>query len=119
MLWKSLNRRLFPASGDSCYAPYLDAFLGKYSYNKHLYHGHTFTGHPVGCAAALANLENYQKYDLKHRLKVSTNYMASRLPEFSKSPIVADIRHKGLLAGIELARNNKPIDILKNKERIN
>jgi adenosylmethionine-8-amino-7-oxononanoate aminotransferase len=50
---------------------------------------------------------------------VSTNYIASRLPEFSKSPIVADIRHKGLLAGIELARNNKPIDILKNKERIN
>jgi adenosylmethionine-8-amino-7-oxononanoate aminotransferase len=50
---------------------------------------------------------------------VSAEYIASRLPEFSKSPIVADIRHKGLLAGIELAKNNKPIVFLKNKEIIN
>jgi adenosylmethionine-8-amino-7-oxononanoate aminotransferase len=116
---KALTGGYFPLAVTLATRRIFDAFLGKYSYNKHLYHGHTFTGHPVGCAAALANLENYQKYDLKHRLKVSTNYIASRLPEFSKSPIVADIRHKGLLAGIELARNNKPIDILKNKERIN
>jgi adenosylmethionine-8-amino-7-oxononanoate aminotransferase len=34
-------------------------------------------------------------------------------------PIVADIRHKGLFAGIELARNNRPIVTLKNKEIIN
>ena len=32
---------------------------------------------------------------------------------------MTDIRHKGLLAGIELARNNKPILTLRNKERIN
>lgn len=45
--------------------------------------------------------------------------MASRLRESAKSPIVADVRHKGLLAGIELARNNKPVVMLKNRERIN
>jgi adenosylmethionine-8-amino-7-oxononanoate aminotransferase len=50
---------------------------------------------------------------------VSAEYMASKLPEFSKSPIVADIRYKGLLAGIELTKNNKPIVFLKNKEIIN
>jgi adenosylmethionine-8-amino-7-oxononanoate aminotransferase len=50
---------------------------------------------------------------------VNTKYIASRLPEFYKSPIVADIRHKGLLVGIELAKNDKPIIILKNKEIIN
>jgi adenosylmethionine---8-amino-7-oxononanoate aminotransferase len=116
---KALTGGYFPLAATLATRRVFDAFLGKYRYNKHLYHGHTFTGHPVGCAAALANLEKYQKYNLKQRLKVSTDYIASRLPEFSKSPIVADIRHKGLLAGIELARNNKPIDILKNKEQIN
>jgi adenosylmethionine-8-amino-7-oxononanoate aminotransferase len=96
-----------------------DAFLGKYSDNRHLYHGHTFTGHPVGCAAALANIEKYQSRNLTQQIKVSTEYISSRLPEFSNSSIVADIRHKGLLVGIELAKNNKPVLVLKNKEVTN
>jgi adenosylmethionine-8-amino-7-oxononanoate aminotransferase len=53
------------------------------------------------------------------QISANTKYIASRLREFVRSPIVADIRHKGLLAGIELARNNKPIVTLKNRERIN
>jgi adenosylmethionine-8-amino-7-oxononanoate aminotransferase len=53
------------------------------------------------------------------QINANAKYVASRLREFAKSPVVADIRHKGLLAGIELARNGKPIVMLKNKERIN
>ena len=73
----------------------------------------------MGCAAALANIDYYQKRNLIQQINKSTKYIASRLPEFSRSRIVADIRHKGLLAGIELAINNKPITVLKNSERIN
>ena len=116
---KALTGGYFPLAVTLVTRRIFDAFLGRYHYNKQLYHGHTFTGHPVGCAAALANIENYQNHDLTQQIKVSTEYIASRLPEFSRSPIVADIRHKGLLAGIELAKNNKPIVILKNKEIIN
>ena len=116
---KALTGGYFPLAVTLATRRIFEAFLGKYGYNKHLYHGHTFTGHPVGCAAALANLENYQKHDLIQQIKLRAEYIASRLPEFSKSPIVADIRHKGLLAAIELAKNNKPIVILKNRERIN
>ena len=54
-----------------------------------------------------------------HQINANAKYIQSRLREFEKSPIVANIRHKGLLAGIELARNNKPIITLKKKERIN
>jgi adenosylmethionine-8-amino-7-oxononanoate aminotransferase len=116
---KALTGGYFPLAVTLVTHRIFDAFLGKYHYNKHLSHGHTFTGHPVGCAAALANIENYQNHGLIQQIKVSTQYIASRLPEFSKSPVVADIRHRGLLAGIELAKNNKPIVILKNKEIIN
>jgi adenosylmethionine-8-amino-7-oxononanoate aminotransferase len=96
-----------------------DAFLGKYSDNKQFYHGHTFTGHPVGCAAALANIELYKKRNLMQQINANARYIGSRLREFARSPIVADIRHKGLLAGIELAKGSQPIIKLKNKERIN
>src|ERR687895_327570 len=116
---KALTGGYFPLAVTLVTRRIFDAFLGKYRYNKHLYHGHTFTGHPVGCAAALANIENYQNRNLSQQIKVSTEYISSRLPEFSKSSIVADIRHKGLLVGIELANNNKPVLILKNKEVTN
>lgn len=116
---KALTAGYFPLAVTLTTDRIFDAFLGKYSENKHFYHGHTFTGHPVGCAAALANIELYEKQNLMQQINENGKYIASRLREFLRSPIVADIRHKGLLAGIELARNNKPIVTLKNKERIN
>ncbi|AFU58688.1 adenosylmethionine-8-amino-7-oxononanoate transaminase [Candidatus Nitrososphaera gargensis Ga9.2] len=116
---KALTAGYFPLAVTLTTDRIFDAFLGKYSENKHFYHGHTFTGHPVGCAAALANIELYEKQNLMQQINENGKYIASRLREFVRSPIVADIRHKGLLAGIELARNNKPIVTLKNKERIN
>jgi len=116
---KALTGGYFPLAVTMTTDRIFNAFLGKYSDNKHLYHGHTFTGHPVGCAAALSNIELYEKCNLIQQINANARYVESRLHEFAKSPIVADIRHKGLLAGIELARNNKPIVTLKNKERTN
>jgi adenosylmethionine-8-amino-7-oxononanoate aminotransferase len=116
---KALTAGYFPLAVTLTTDHIFNAFLGKYSDNKHLYHGHTFTGHPVGCAAALANIELYEKRNLMQQINANARYIASRLREFEGSPIVADVRHKGLLAGIELTRNNKPIVMLKNKERIN
>jgi adenosylmethionine-8-amino-7-oxononanoate aminotransferase len=116
---KALTAGYFPLAVTMTTDRIFNAFLGKYSENKHLYHGHTFTGHPVGCAAALANIKLYEKHNLMQQINANAKYVASRLHEFAKSPIVADIRYKGLLAGIELARNGKPIVTLKNKKRIN
>jgi len=116
---KALTGGYFPIAVTMTTDRIFDAFLGKYSDNKHFYHGHTFTGHPVGCAAALANIQLYKKRNLLQQINANAKYVASRLQEFAESPIVADIRHKGLLVGIELARNGKPIITLKNKERIN
>lgn len=116
---KALTAGYFPLAVTLTTDRIFNAFLGKYSDNVHLYHGHTFTGHPVGCAAALTNIELYEKRNLIQQINANAKYIATRLREFARSPIVTDIRHKGLLAGIELARNNKPIVMLKNKERIN
>jgi adenosylmethionine---8-amino-7-oxononanoate aminotransferase len=116
---KALTAGYFPLAVTLVTERVFDAFLGKYCYNKQLYHGHTFTGHAVGCAAALANIDSYKKCNLIQQINRSAQYIASRLPEFSKSRIVADIRHKGMLAGIELAMNNKPLMALKNRERTN
>ena len=116
---KALTGGYFPLAVTLVTRRIFNAFLGEYSYNRQLYHGHTFTGHPVGCAAALTNIENYRKYTLTQQIKLSSEYIASRLAEFSQSPIVGDIRHRGMLVGIELIKNNKPIVTLKNRQLIN
>jgi adenosylmethionine-8-amino-7-oxononanoate aminotransferase len=116
---KALTGGYFPLAATTVSRRIFDAFLGKYDSNKHLYHGHTFTGHPVGCAAALANIESYQNHNLIQQIKARSEYISSRLPEFLQSPIVGDIRHKGLLIGIEMTKNNKPLVTLKNKQIIN
>jgi adenosylmethionine---8-amino-7-oxononanoate aminotransferase len=116
---KALTAGYFPLAVTLVTDRIFDAFLGKYYYSKQLYHGHTFCGHPVGCAAALTNIEFYQKRNLIHKISKNAQYIATRLPEFLESRVVADIRHKGLLAGIELATNNKPLMVLKNKKRTN
>ncbi len=114
---KALTAGYFPLAVTLTTEKIFAEFLGKYSDNKQLYHGHTFTGHPVGCAAALANLDLYEKRNLMQQIQQNSQYLKQRLTEFTKSDIVGDIRHKGLLAGIELARKGKPLINLK-KERV-
>jgi adenosylmethionine---8-amino-7-oxononanoate aminotransferase len=116
---KSLTAGYFPLAITATTRKIFDEFLGDYWENKQLYHGHTFTGNPVGCIAALANLQLYKETNLLLRIKRNTVYLAKRLQEFKKSSIVTDVRHKGLLAGIEISWKGKPIKTLKNKRIIN
>jgi adenosylmethionine---8-amino-7-oxononanoate aminotransferase len=116
---KALTGGYFPIAVTLTHERIYDAFVDEYSKNKQFYHGHTFTGHPVGCAAALANIELYEKRNLMQKIAQNAKYIESRLSEFTDFTIVANIRHKGLLAGIELAKDGKPITMLKNREKIN
>ncbi|MFY9797663.1 MAG: adenosylmethionine--8-amino-7-oxononanoate transaminase [Candidatus Nitrosopolaris sp.] len=94
------------------------AFLGNYSEGKQFYHGHTFTGHPIACAAALANLDLYKRHNLLQTIKQNSSYLGRRLKDISKLSIVSRLRHKGLLAAFELQKNMKPIMLMQNKEPI-
>ncbi len=115
---KALTGGYFPLAVTMATKSVFDAFLGDYSQNKQLYHGHTFTGHPVGCAAALANIELYRKRGLVRQIRESAQYIAARLRECRAFDVVADVRHKGVLAGIELASGGRPVLSLRNGERI-
>jgi len=115
---KALTGGYFPLAVTMATKRVFDAFLGDYSQNKQLYHGHTFTGHPVGCAAALANIELYKKRGLVRQIRESGKYIAARLHEFKTFDVAADVRQKGMLAGIELALDGKPVLSLRNGEKI-
>ncbi len=116
---KALTAGYFPLAVTLTSERIYDKFLGEYFEDKQLFHGHTFTGHPVGCAAALENINLYRTRDLIQKINANSRYLKKRLDELEKLSIVSDIRYKGLLAGIELAKNRRPIQILKDKTRVN
>lgn len=82
-----------------------NAFLGEIDEFKTFYHGHTYTGNPLACAAALANLELMEKNDFMDRLQEKIAFVSERLEDFRSLEHVGDIRQKGLMIGIELVQD--------------
>jgi len=66
-------------------------------------HGHTYMGHPLACAAALAVQSVIRRDKLLDNVKAQGAYLARRLNErFGNHPFVGDVRGRGLLQGVEL-----------------
>ena len=71
-------------------------------------HGFTYSGHPVACAVALANLDVMQKEKLVERAGGAIGaYFQKKLDELADHPLVGETRGVGLLGAIELVKNKK------------
>lgn len=80
------------------------AFLGAYTEFKSFFHGHTYTGNPLGCAVALASLSLFQREKIIDQMQPKIAYLERRLKEdFAPLPHVSDVRQWGFMVGIELA----------------
>ncbi|MFA7467142.1 MAG: adenosylmethionine--8-amino-7-oxononanoate transaminase [Desulfotomaculaceae bacterium] len=82
-----------------------NAFLGEVDECKTFYHGHTYTGNPVASAAALANLELFERDNLITVLQEKVSLFTNGLKRFKDLQHVGDVRQKGLMAGIEIVEN--------------
>ncbi|MDE2326581.1 MAG: aspartate aminotransferase family protein [Rhodospirillales bacterium] len=72
------------------------------------YHGFTYSGHPVSCAVALANLDIIEREDLAARAAVSGEILRERLhAALDDLPIVGEIRGVGLIGAIELTADRR------------
>ena len=83
------------------------AFLGEYAEFKTFFHGHSYTGNALGCAAALANLEIFQKEQTLPKVRKKAALLKKLLKSLRNLSIVGDIRQCGLMVGIELVKNKE------------
>jgi adenosylmethionine-8-amino-7-oxononanoate aminotransferase len=95
-----------------------NAFLGEYEEQKTFFHGHSYTGNPLGCAAALANLELFEKTSLVDEVASKSMYLEKRLKEFYELKHVGDVRQKGFMIGIELVKDKEMKEPFEWKERV-
>lgn len=79
-----------------------EAFLGDYEEQKTFFHGHSYTGNQLGCAAALANLALYRKCNLVAEVERKSQHLADQLQKFATLEHVGDVRQKGFMVGLEL-----------------
>jgi adenosylmethionine-8-amino-7-oxononanoate aminotransferase len=77
-------------------------FLGRYEDFKTFFHGHTYTGNPLACAAAIANIEVFKEERLIDGVGAKIDHFSERLGEFWSLAHTGDVRWKGFMAGIEL-----------------
>src|SRR4051812_42287191 len=79
-----------------------DAFLGRYDEYRHFFHGHTYTGNALGCAAALATLGLLADGAIVAGVGHKARTLAEALAPVSRHRNVGEIRQAGLMCGIEL-----------------
>ena len=79
-----------------------DAVLDAAPDGIELFHGYTYSGHPLACAAALATLDVYEREGLFARAAELAPYWEDAVHALRGLPHVADLRNLGLVAGIEL-----------------
>ena len=72
-------------------------------YAVELFHGYTYSAHPLACAAALGTLDTYAEEGLLTRAGELQDYFAQAVHSLQGEPNVIDIRNIGLVGGIELA----------------
>jgi len=70
-------------------------------------HGYTYSGHPVGAAVALANLQIIEKENLIAQAKANGEYLHEQLQSLLNLPNVGEIRGQGLIAGVQLVSDKR------------
>ena len=83
------------------------AFLAEPAAGKTFYHGHTYTGNALGCAAALASLDLFAKNDVLANVRRNGEIIRGRLDVLRDHPRVGEIRQKGVMVGIELVEDKE------------
>jgi adenosylmethionine-8-amino-7-oxononanoate transaminase len=110
---KGISGGYLPLAATLAKQKIFDAFLGEPREGKTFFHGHTYTGNPLACAAAVASLELFEKNNLIQRVQEKSVELAKMLDELRSLNHVGEIRQKGFMVGIDLVADKslkKPFD---------
>jgi adenosylmethionine-8-amino-7-oxononanoate aminotransferase len=80
-----------------------EGFLGRHEDFRTFFHGHTYTGNPLACAAALATLRLFEQERTLELLQEKIELLGDLLSPVAAIPGVAEVRRRGFMCGIELA----------------
>lgn len=104
-LAKGLTGGYLPVAATLATTEIWNAFLGTYAESKTFFHGHTYGGNPLGCAAAMATLDVFEEERTLDRMPAQIARLKEHLERIAAHPHVGDVRQCGLIGAVELVRD--------------
>jgi adenosylmethionine---8-amino-7-oxononanoate aminotransferase len=86
-----------------------EGFLGEFEEFRTFFHGHTYTGNPLACAAAIASLDVFREEDTLGQLAARIDHLSKLLEPVAAHPAVREVRRVGFMVGIELEEFPLPV----------
>ncbi|MFL5241713.1 MAG: adenosylmethionine--8-amino-7-oxononanoate transaminase [Gemmataceae bacterium] len=117
-LAKGLTAGYMPLAATLTNDAIYQAFLGRPEDGRTFYHGHTYTGNPLGASVALANLDLFESKGVMRALPNKVEALKANLQRFQELSIVGDVRQRGLIAGIELVCNKTAKQRFPSDQRV-
>jgi adenosylmethionine-8-amino-7-oxononanoate aminotransferase len=111
-LAKGLTGGYMPLAATLATERIYEGFLGSAEEQRTFFHGHTYTGNPLACAAALANLEAFEFEQTILRLEPKIRQLWEQLEEeIAAKPGVVEVRGRGFMVGIDLGERDPALRI--------
>jgi adenosylmethionine-8-amino-7-oxononanoate aminotransferase len=110
-LAKGLTGGYMPLAATLATERIYDGFLGDPEQQRTFFHGHTYTGNPLACAAAIANLEAFESERTLLRLQPKIHLLARLLEQTAAKPEVVEVRGRGFMVGIDLGEHDPALRI--------
>jgi adenosylmethionine-8-amino-7-oxononanoate aminotransferase len=105
-LAKGLTGGYLPLAATLATERIYEGFLGAPEEYRTFFHGHTYTGNPLACAAALANLDAFEQERTIERLQPKIELLWELLAEVESMPEVSEVRGRGVMVGIDLGEHD-------------
>ena len=105
-LGKGLTNGYMPLAATLATERIYEGFLGEHEEYRTFFHGHTFTGNPLACAAAIASLDVFEEERTLLRLQPKIRLFGELLAEVAEMDEVAEVRGRGMMAGIDLGEHD-------------
>jgi adenosylmethionine-8-amino-7-oxononanoate aminotransferase len=117
-LGKGLTGGYLPLAATLTTERIFDAFWGEYEEQKTFFHGHTYTGNPLACAAALASLDLFKKDQTLENLPPKIRRLEQGLESLSKTDFVGSVRNCGMMAGVEIFEDREKLTPFPPEKRM-
>jgi adenosylmethionine-8-amino-7-oxononanoate transaminase len=112
-LGKGLTGGYLPVAATLAADRIYDVFWGDFDERRTFFHGHSYTGNQLGCAAALASLDLFERDGLVERVAAAAPRLGELLAPLREIAHVGDVRQVGFMVGVELVadrESREPID---------
>ncbi|MCS7064192.1 MAG: adenosylmethionine--8-amino-7-oxononanoate transaminase [Methylacidiphilales bacterium] len=116
VLGKGLSGGTMPIAATLVREEIFQKFNGPFHHT--FFHGHSYSGHPPSCAAALANLRLFEKEKTLSRLQPLIDQMREESQRFWRHPNVGDVRQEGFILAIELVQNRHTKESFPTEARL-